>query len=501
MTPDSGKVVIIGGGIAGLCSAVYARRCGYSAELLEMQATLGGLAANWRRGDYTFENCLHWLMGVNPARGMYGRWQEVLDMRRLTLRYQDEFAHLEDEHGRSLPIYNDVDRMESELLRSAPEDAAEIHRFAAAVRQFAQFPMPFDGEPWPRNLLMLLRLGRFLPALRHWSGMTLAEYGERFRNPLLRAFFADSGELSALVLVFAMGWLSSRDAAYVIGGSQAIIRGLAANLESLGGRIRLGAKAQKILVEGDAAVGVQLESGESIPAKWVISAADGHATIFDMLSGRYSNDKIETIYSALKPFPSYVQVNLGVRRSLDGQPAYLTRILEAPLAVDPETRLSRIPFRFFHFDPSFAPEGKTAVTCNLSTRNYSYWAGLKAHDPSLYESEKQRVAKSVRAVLEDIIPGIGRDIEVTDVCTPATVIRYTGNWQGSMEGWLIRPGESLNPLPNTLPGLRQLVMAGQWVMPGGGLPSGLITGRSAVQLMCKQDGVPFLQPRGAAAAA
>jgi hypothetical protein len=34
-----------------------------------------------------------------------------------------------------------------------------------------------------------------------------------------------------------------------------------------------------------------------------------------------------------------------------------------------------------------------------------------------------------------------------------------------MEGWLVEPGASFRPLPNTLPGLKQFVMVGQWVMP------------------------------------
>jgi len=34
-------------------------------------------------------------------------------------------------------------------------------------------------------------------------------------------------------------------------------------------------------------------------------------------------------------------------------------------------------------------------------------------------------------------------------------------------------------------------MIGQWVMPGGGLPSGLITARRAVRRICRQDGVAF----------
>ena len=86
--------------------------------------------------------------------------------------------------------------------------------------------------------------------------------------------------------------------------------------------------------------------------------------------------------------------------------------------------------------------------------------------------------------------------EVIDVSSPATVIRYTSNWRGSYEGWLLTPGTGYRPLRNTLPGLRNFLIAGHWVMPGGGLPSGLFTARSAVRAVCKADHLPFLR-RGA----
>jgi len=61
-----------------------------------------------------------------------------------------------------------------------------------------------------------------------------------------------------------------------------------------------------------------------------------------------------------------------------------------------------------------------------------------------------------------------------------------------MEGWLLTPGMGFKPLRNTLPRLRRFLMAGQWVMPGGGLPSGLMTARLAVRTLCKEDRIPFL---------
>ena len=128
---------------------------------------------------------------------------------------------------------------------------------------------------------------------------------------------------------------------------------------------------------------------------------------------------------------------------------------------------------------------------DLPTRNFEWWDGLRGNDMHAYREQKQRVAEQVMAVLQKIIPSVRDAIEVIDVSTPATVARYTGNWQGSMEGWLIEPGQGIRPFPNTLPGLRQFMMVGQWIMPGGGLPSGPMTARPAVKAICRQDHVPF----------
>ena len=493
MKHGAGKIIVIGGGIAGLCTAVYAQRCGYQVEVIEMHASAGGLATNWHRGEYTFETCLHWLFGSNPDGDMYSRWLEVFDIDKLTFVYPEEFVRLETEHGERLSIYSNVDRLEKEMLRRAPQDTAEIRNFASAVRSLSKFKMPDPTEGWGDNWLTYLRDIPYLPLLHELSNMTSKEYGYKFNDPLIRAFFGegDMGELSALALFFSLAWMSGRDAGYAIGGSQAIIRGIAHRLLSLGGRLRLNARVKRILVEDHAAVGVQLADGETVLADWVISAADGHTTIHELLGGKFTGAATEEIYNQFETFPSYLQVSFGVALDLSQQPGFVTRLLDTPLQVDPGTQLRQISFRFFHFDPTFAPEGKTAVTCFLPTRNFEYWLHLQQQDPAAYRAEKHRIAETVIAILERSIPEVRQAIEVLDISTPATVIHYTGNWKGSMEGWLLTPATGYQQLPNTLPGLRQFLMVGQWIRPGGGLPSGLLTARSAIQAVCRHDWTPF----------
>ena len=51
-------------------------------------------------------------------------------------------------------------------------------------------------------------------------------------------------------------------------------------------------------------------------------------------------------------------------------------------------------------------------------------------------------------------------------------------------------------MKKTLLGLNNFYMVGQWVAPGGGLPSGVITGRWVTQLICKADKKKFTTTMG-----
>jgi phytoene dehydrogenase-like protein len=494
MKQNGRKVLIVGGGIAGLCTAVYALRSGYQAEVLEMHDMAGGLAMSWRRGNYTFETCLHWLYGSGANMPFHAEWQEVCDIDRLTFVRHSELVRLETESGEGVSFYTDLDRLEAELLKHAPQDAGEIRRMTADLRKLSKFRMPNPSAGPFRTLLTLLGDMPYMPLLRKLSKMSGEEYGKRFTNRLVRNFFGDGdmGQLSAIALFFSLAWMGSGDADYAVGGAQSLIRLIEEKLVSLGGRVRYNAKVERILVENGVAVGVELAGGEAIGADWVVSAADGYATIYEMLGGKYKNEATDKLYRDVPLFPSYLQVSLGVGCGLNQLPPMLTRLLDTPFELDPGTQLNHVAYRIFNFDPTFAPAGKTAITCFLPTRNHAYWVELRQREISAYRAEKQRVAETVIGVLERKLPEIREAIEVVDVSTPATVIRYTGNWKGSMEGWLLAPGARMRPYPNTLPGLKQFLMAGQWVAPGGGLPSGVTTGRAAIQAVCKQDGASFL---------
>ena len=482
------KVLIVGGGIAGLCTGVYLRRLGFDTEILEMHAIAGGLATGWKKGGFTFENCVHWLVGSKDGGQMNAAWKEVFDIGRIEF-FDDPVFEVIERGAEQVTIYRNPDRLEAELLSKAPQDAAAIREFVGLVRRVARLRMP-DGDSLLQNIGAYLSFVPCLPALSKYGKLSMADYSKRFTHPILRAFFsAGISELSFLAIVFSLAWMAQGNAVYPIGGSLRLIGLIEDSYKRLGGRIRFKTRVERIKVENGRAVGVVLKGGEVLPADMVVSAADGHATIFDMLEGKFTDDRIRNIYESYKPFPSYVQVSLGVDADLSGEPGALVLLRDEDIQIDPETRENALGFRVFNYDPTFAPAGKTAVVCILTTYNHEYWCRLREKDAARYEAEKERLATAVTAVFESRFPQARAKVAVSDVATPATVVRYTGNWRGSMEGWLYTPATGIKQLPCVLPGLERFYMVGQWISPGGGLPSGLMTARAVSKRIARDAGI------------
>jgi len=490
------SIAIIGGGIAGLAAGCYGRMNGYHTRIFEMEVRPGGLCTSWKRGDYTFDGCLHWLVGSREG-PFHKMWREVGALEGAEVVDFDWFFAYEAADGRRVTFYNDPGRLQEHLLELAPEDAREIKKFTRAVRRAASFEMPLDKPPELFSLGERLKMfGAMLPKMglfMKWGRVSLRDFASRLKSPLLaeamtHGFLADA---AVFHLVATLAWMWRRNAGYTVGGSLAFSRRIEKRYLDLGGEISYRARVDKILVEDGRAAGVRLADGTEHRADYVVSAADGRTTIFDMLEGRYVDDKVRGYYAGELPiFEPLVYLSFGVADALEEAPHYLTFNFASPLRVAGE-EIPRASLRVYNFDPALAPPGKNVITVIFESK-YDYWKKLRDEDRDRYRAQKDNVAAAVLDELERRFPGIISKVEVVDVATPATFERYTGNWQGSFEGWRISPRTLTLQMDRTLPGLANFWMAGQWVQPGGGLPTAVISGRQVVQLICHGDGREFV---------
>ena len=482
---EAGTIGIIGGGVAGLIAGCYARMNGYETDIFESHSLPGGLCTSWKKGDdYTIDGCIQWLVGTAPHSGFHKGWMELGALQGRTIIDHEDFLTFEDANGRRLHLYSDVDRLESHLLDFSPEDSSLIKAMCVDIRLLAKI----DAKKWEWKDLLLV-------PLHLWNLSTAfliktPSFARKFKDPFLREVFDLSGmeRFPVGILFLTLAWHHNRNGGYPIGGSLAFAKAIEERYRNLGGRIHYLSKVEKILERERRAVGVKLHDGREYYFDRVLSAADGHLVFEHLLGGRYNHEKLYRRFLELEPFKSMVMVNFGVRRDFSQEPHFLNIPLKEPLIVAGEFQ-ERIAIRHYAYDPTLAPAGRTIVQVGFAG-GYDYWKKLH-EDRVLYDAEKHALAQKVLALLEERYPGITSQVEMTDVATPVTFERYTHNWRGSIEGWLPDLKSMVSPLPKTLKDLKGLYFAGQWVMPGGGLPTCLMTGKGIIQKICKEDGRTF----------
>lgn len=487
------KILIIGAGVAGLSAGIYAQMNGFDTTIYEMHSLPGGLCTSWRRRGYTFDGAVRYLAGVNPKTKGYQLWEELGILKDTPIHFYEEFVAIEGRDGRTLHLYTDVDRLEKHLLALAPQDKRTIAEFVEGIRDFTRMELPVDLTA--EDMVELAEMGKdmlpvLMPTLR-WRAKTLTEYADKFTDPLLREglrlFFQFAPtDFPMMLCLSTLAMMNDHEAGYPMGGSLPVAKGLANRFEDLGGKIIYRTRVKKVLVEEGRTVGLVLMDGRVDRADIVISASDGRATIFELLGGKYLDEKIRHTYNdGMIPCKSILQVSLGVAMDFSDLPPMINIPLDQPVWLG-NIRHDRMVLKHYCFDPQMAPKGKSSLSLWFEA-DPDYWQWLYTDDDR-YDDHKEEVAEIVIDALDKRFPGLRDAVEVVDVATPVTYQRYTGNWRGAFAGWAFTTRKMSmmmgKGMDKTLSGLDHFYMIGQWVEPGGNVELSCASGRDVIKDIC-----------------
>jgi phytoene dehydrogenase-like protein len=489
------KIVIIGGGVAGLSAGIYAAMNGFNTEIIEMHNVAGGQCTAWDRKNYRFDYCLHWLVGTSGG-AFHEVWKEtnVLNSQTEIINH-DIHSRIIDNEGSEFTIYSNIDRWEKYLLEIAPEDKVSIRKMCIDMRKSALLE-PFAAPPELRSPIEYITiLPKMLPlfnVVRKFGRLTCEEYFEKlnFKNERIKSVLYNmygGRNFSALAFIFMLGWFHQKNAGYIKGGSYPFAQRMVEKYEQLGGKITYKKRVEKIVVENNVAKGVILTDGTKIAADYVIGAADGFSTIYKMLEGKYVSKQIDHAYKNWELFTPLVQVSFGVNKVVESEAPIIVNTTKG-LKIGRTELEAGYSVMNYSYDSTMAPEGKTTIVM----RYESPWSLWKELDGEAYKQEKIQIEKDAIEKLEMVYPGIAEFIEVVDVATPKTDVRYTGVKDGAYEGFMPTKDNMMKTINMTLPKLQNFYMAGQWLSPGGGLPPAAQTGKFSVMLICKKEKQKFL---------
>lgn len=494
------KINIIGGGISGLSLGCFLQMRGFETQIFEKHSVPGGLCASWKRGEYTFDGCLHWILGSDSGSPFYKLWSEMLDMKSIEFVHHDVRVAVElkvnaDKYGSKVfQLYTNIDRLEAYLLDIAPEDKMLIKSLVKLIRVIQHYELPpmIENIPQLQPLKQKMGMIKYLPfvfSYLRWKNETNFSFARKFKNPFLKEAFEllfDGDEVNLMVMAMPQAFFDKKSAGYPIGGSAKFAERVADKYKSMGGTIRFNSQIEKIIVEHDIAKGLILKDGTSVYSDITISAADWHYTVFNALEGKYVNDTLIRLaeLKKLEVYPAIMLVSLGVSRDFKEFPHFFRFPVEQEYTSPDGTVYNRIEAHIYHYDKSLAPEGKTVIAMSFYTRNGDFWINLRESNREEYKRCKNSFATAMIDYLDKKLGGVRESIEEMDVSTPATYHRYTGNWKGSAQGWF--PPKNLmasSPVGATLPGLKNFYYTSHWSIPGGGVPSALKSAHDLAQII------------------
>ena len=480
------KILIVGGGVAGLSAGIYAQMAGHQAIVCEKHFVPGGNLCGWDRGEYHIDNCIHWLTGTNPSTKTYQMWEDLGALGGVEI-FQGDSLYTCEYEGKRLSLFKDMKRMETEMLSVSPEDKAEILSFIHAVKALQGF-CGIAGKQHNEGIHFFQTI-QAIPLLIKYYRLTTGALAERFSHPLLKFFFKAfwGDDFSSLALIFVCAHFCGENGGIPEGSSCAMAERMTERFQSLGGQLLLKKEAVKILLENERATGVTFADGTSVFADYVILTADP-ASVFGKLIDLPMPKQLEKNYknTAYRRFSSY---QCAFACGLSELPFEGDMIFKIPKEYRLLLRTDRLIVREFSHEKTFSPEGTNILQTMtfVFEEDAKYFIQLRENDREAYHQRKKEMADALLKLLEDQFPQMKGKLHYVDMWTPATYHRFTGSDIGSFMSFAL-PSKAL-PLcvSNRISGLSNVILATQWLQAPGGLPIAAEVGKNAVEAVNKEE--------------
>jgi phytoene desaturase len=266
---------------------------------------------------------------------------------------------------------------------------------------------------------------------------------------------------------------------WAMGGTGALVRGLAGLIEGQGGTLRCGAEVREITVQGRRATGVRLASGEAIAADIVVSNADSAWTYRHLLPPavrrRWTDRRIERARYSMSLFVWY----FGTRRRYP-EVAHHTILLgpryRALLEDIFERKVLAEDFSLYLHrptatDPSLAPAGCDAFYVLSPVPHLE--SGIDWRERA--EPYRQAIARRLDAT---VLPGFEPHVASSLVTTPQDFQDRLLSFRGAAFGLEPVLSQSAWFRPhNRSEDVERLYLVGAGTHPGAGLPGVLSSAR------------------------
>ena len=482
--------VVIGTGFGGLAAAIRLSVKGYRVQMLEKLDAPGGRAYVHKQDGFTFDagpTIITLPHLIEELFTLCGRnMKDHVDLRLMSPFYRIRF-----DDGTHFDYSNNDEAMLDQIERLNPDDVQGFKDLMKASEKCFQLGFVELGMVPFETIGDVIKAMPNLARMQAWRSIysMVAKY---IKHPKLRIVMSFhplliGGNPYSVTCVYALiHSLERRWGVHsAMGGTGAIVSELVKLLDERGVKIHYNSPVTRIRVEGGQARGVELASGQYIPADIVVSNADAawtyrhliepqhrkHWTDKRIAKGKYSSGLFVWYFGTNRRYedvPHHMMV-LGPRYKGLLQDIFKNHTLSKDFSL--------YLYRPTATDPSLAPEGcdsfyVLSVVPNLSSQ--TDW-------PAVTEQYRDAIATVLE---ESVLPDLKQHVVSSKVTTPQDFQDRLWSYKGA--------GFGLEPIlvqsawfrpHNKCQDVKSLFMVGASSQPGAGVPSVLMSAKMLEQVV------------------
>ena len=325
--PDNLDAIIIGSGIGGLSTGAFLSKSGHKVLVLEQHYIAGGCTHSFDEHGVEHETGIHYVGNIKKRK-------KILDMITDTpiewckLGYEDNGIYdeivIEDKY--TYYFRSGEENFIKDMSEKFPKEKDAIKKYIKLVKKVSQkdffFYLKIFRPVWLQKILLYFMDSEYLYYVNNSAyniiksltnnelliAALCGQFGDYGPTPKKASFFIHA----SIVNHYLEGGYFPK------GGTSVIAKKIIPIIEQNGGRVLVGKKVSKILVEKEKVIGVVIENGDIIKCSTVISSVGIRNTFLSLINpiqSPKSQSVIKNFHNLINNIPisttfSYLFVNL-----------------------------------------------------------------------------------------------------------------------------------------------------------------------------------------------
>jgi phytoene dehydrogenase-like protein len=455
-TNEEYDTIIIGSGAGGMAAGVCLARAGQKVLILEQHYVPGGWCHSFHLNGQRFSPGVHYVGLLNKGQStsdLYEGLGVANDMVFFRMNKNGyEHCWIEDER---IDLPAGMDELQASLSEKFPKEKKRLKKYLNLVRRVSQqiqlIPKMsgfWDNITIPFRTKDMGKYGLFsLKRVIDWH----------IKDPMLKAVLniqcGDHGlpPFKASFPVHCAVMEHYFDGAfYPMGGGAGIVKAFTNNFKRLNGELRTGTKVKKILIENNTATGVELNDGEKIFAKRIISNADPSVTYLNMVGKENLSSKMfkrleKTKYSVTSLI-LFITVDMDVTQAgIDSGNIWFLKDRDIDgvyhdLVAKGVEQGEEFPAVFISCTTLKDPASYNGryhsfeVVTFIDYDSFAEFNHAGDHHGKEYDSFKEKIIAKFLNNLEHVLPGVKNKVVQVELGTPKTNEHYINSTKGSVYG-------------------------------------------------------------------